>query len=146
MQKLLQDTRIVCLPGDSPEMMPLDRHLFADLKVGAARYVAITFHLTENDEEWALKYSFATSAKVFQSLQRTIAEGCPSNKRMSQDVNRIFEETLGRILGAKGCFIKITQIISSETAYEGWRKKSTSNNPFQLTPMPWLSSRTCCKR
>jgi hypothetical protein len=72
-----------CLPGDSPEMMPLDYHLFADLKERAARDVALIFHLTANNNEWALKYSFATPAKVFQALQRTIAEGCPSNKRIS---------------------------------------------------------------
>jgi hypothetical protein len=95
-----------CLPGNSPEMMPLDCHLFANLKEGAARNVALTFHIIEKDQAWPLKYSFATPAKVFKSLQRTITEGCSSVKRISQDVNQVFEETLGRIVMAKGCYIK----------------------------------------
>jgi hypothetical protein len=60
----------------------------------------------EKDQEWPPKYSFATSAKVFKSLQRTIMEGYPSVKRISQDVNQVFEETLGHIIMAKGCYIE----------------------------------------
>jgi hypothetical protein len=58
-----------CLPGDSPELMPLDCHLFADLKEGAGKNVALTFHINENDENAALKYSFATPKKVYSALQ-----------------------------------------------------------------------------
>jgi hypothetical protein len=58
-----------CLPGNNLEMMPLDCHLFTDLKEGAARNVALTFHIMEKDQEWPLKYCFATPAKVFKSLQ-----------------------------------------------------------------------------
>jgi hypothetical protein len=57
-----------CLPDDSPEMMPLDCHIFTDLKKGAARNVALTFHIMELDQERPLKYSFATLAKVVKSL------------------------------------------------------------------------------
>jgi hypothetical protein len=33
-------------------------------------------------------------------------EGCPSDKRISQDINQVFEETLlGRIVTVKGCYI-----------------------------------------
>jgi hypothetical protein len=95
-----------CLPGDSPELMPLDCHLFADLQEGAAKNVAITYHIKATDEDVALKYSFATPAKVYESLQRTIAAGCPSPKRISEDIKRIFEETLGRIVEAEGCYIE----------------------------------------
>jgi hypothetical protein len=36
-----------CLPGDSPELMPLDNHLFANLQVGASKNVALTYHIKE---------------------------------------------------------------------------------------------------
>ena len=59
-----------CLPGDSPELMPcLDCHLFADLQEGAAKNVALTYHIKVTDEDSNLKYSFATPAKVYESLQ-----------------------------------------------------------------------------
>jgi hypothetical protein len=95
-----------CLPGDSPELMPLDCHLFADLQEGAAKNVALTYHIKENDEDSSLKYSFATPVKVYDSLQRTLAAGCPSPKRIAEDVKRIFKETLGRVVEAEGCYIE----------------------------------------
>jgi hypothetical protein len=95
-----------CLPGDSPELMPLDCHLFADLQEGAAKNVALTYHIKGNHEDLDLKYSFATPVKVYASLQRTLAAGCPSPKRIAEDINRIWKETLGRIIAAEGCYIE----------------------------------------
>ena len=94
------------LPGDTPETMPLDCHLFNDAQEGTAKNVALTFHLKEGDEDFALKYSFATPTKVYDTLQRTIAAGCPSPHRISQDIKRIYEETLQRIIEAQGCYIE----------------------------------------
>jgi hypothetical protein len=95
-----------CLPGDSPELMPLDNHLFADLQEGAGKNVALTYHLKEGDPNFEQKYSFATPRKVYTSLQRTIKAGCPSSSRIAEDINRIFTDTLGRIIDAEGTYIE----------------------------------------
>ena len=95
-----------CLPGDSPELMPLDCHLFADLKEGAGKNVALTFHINDNDENAAIKYSFATPRKVYSALQRTIKAGCPSSHRIFEDINRVFSRTLQRIIDANGTYIE----------------------------------------
>lgn len=96
-----------CLPGDSPELMPLDCHLFADVQEGAAKNVALTFHIHgDAHPDAALKYSFVTPHKVFDSLQRTIDAGCPSPTRIAEDIYRIWEETLHRIVDAKGTYIE----------------------------------------
>jgi hypothetical protein len=39
------------LPGDSPELMPLDCHLFADVKEGVARSVGFSFFLPNDDPD-----------------------------------------------------------------------------------------------
>ena len=105
------------LPGDTPELMPEDCHLFNDVQEGAAKNVALTFHLKEGDEDYALKYSFATPRKVYDAIQRTIAAGCPSPQRISQDIKRIFEETLQRIVEAKGCYIEDSSKKIERTGY-----------------------------
>ena len=94
------------LPGDTPELMPLDCHLFNDAQEDAAKNVALTFHLKEGDDDFVLKYSFVTPMKVYDALQQTIAAGCLSPHRISQDIKRIFEETLQCIVEAQGCYIE----------------------------------------
>ena len=49
------------LPGDSPELMPLDCHLFSDIKAGVAKNVALSFFLNDNDP---LKYLLRTPRLV----------------------------------------------------------------------------------
>jgi hypothetical protein len=108
-----------CLPGDSPELMPLDNHLFADLQEGAAKNVALTYHIKEKkmpknnevpdpnpDPDADIKYSFSTPSKVFDSLQCTIKSGCPSRSWIVEDVFRVFDETIQRIIDAKGTYIE----------------------------------------
>jgi hypothetical protein len=92
-----------CLPGDSPELMPLDCHLFADMKAGSSNNVCLTNHLQEGDP---LKHSFATPQQVFLSLQRTLKAGCPSASRISEDINRVIDQTLSRIIKANGTYIE----------------------------------------
>jgi hypothetical protein len=95
-----------CLPGDSPELMAPDNHLFGDLQEGAAKNVALTYHIHEDHDDAAIKYSFATPHKVYDALQRTILAGCPSPTRIADDINRVFTETLTRIIEAKGTYIE----------------------------------------
>jgi hypothetical protein len=95
-----------CLPGDSPELMPPDNHLFNDLQEGAAKNVALTYHIKDGHPNFALKYSFSTARHVYSSLQRTIQAGRPSKNRIAEDINRVFCETLRRIIDAKGTYIE----------------------------------------
>lgn len=121
-----------CLPGDSPELMPLDCHLFADLQEGASKNVALTYHIKPNDEDAGLKYSFATPGKVYESLQRTIAAGCPSTKRIAEDIKRIFSETLGRIVEAQGCYIEDS---SKTIVRRGVRAEAAAEHKRETIPV-----------
>jgi hypothetical protein len=122
-----------CLPGDSPELMPLDCHLFADLKEGAAKNVALTFHINENDENAALKYSFATPKKVYSAIQRTIKAGCPSSSRIFEDINRVFSSTLQRIIDANGTYIEDD---STKTVRHGVRAEAASIQKKKRESLP----------
>jgi hypothetical protein len=87
--------------------MPPDNHLFGDLPDGAAENVTLTYHIKDGDVPDApLKYSFSTPRQVYSSLQRTIQAGCPSKNRLAEDINRVFCETLRRIIDAKGTYIE----------------------------------------
>jgi hypothetical protein len=86
--------------------MPLDNHLFGNLQEGAAKNVALTYYIKEGGPNACLEYSFAMLRKVYSSLQRTIQAGCPSKMWIKEDINRVFLETLQRILDAKGTYIE----------------------------------------
>ena len=49
------------LPGDSPEVMPLDSHLFNDIREGLARNIALSYWMDEDDP---LKYDGSTPEKI----------------------------------------------------------------------------------
>jgi hypothetical protein len=127
------------LPGDSPELMPLDCHLFADVQEGAAKNVALTYHLKEGDEDFACKYSFATPTKVYEALQRTIVAGCPSPNRIGQDVKRIFEETLQCIVEAQGCYIEDS---SKKIERSGVRAEAAAAYKRETLPVDVLALET----
>jgi hypothetical protein len=120
------------LPGDSPELMPLDCHLFLDMQEGAAKNVALTYRINDGHEDPPRKYLFATPAKVFDALQCTIAAGCPSAHRIEQDVKCIFEETLGRIVEAQGCYIEdsLKKIVQS-----GVRTEAAADHKHETIPV-----------
>ena len=71
-----------CLPRDSPELMPLDNHLFTDLQEGTLKNIALTYHIKEKkkpkkneppdpnpDPDANIKYSFLTPKNIFDALQ-----------------------------------------------------------------------------
>jgi hypothetical protein len=120
------------LPGDSPELMPLDNHLFADLQEGAGKNVALTYHLKEGDPNFHQKYSFATPRMVFTSLQRTIQAGCPSPYRIAEDIHRIFNNTLGRILDAQGTYIEDD---GAKSVRHGVRAQAAAANKRETLPV-----------
>jgi hypothetical protein len=70
------------LPGDSPELMPLDCHLFADIQEALARNIAMSSWMAADDK---LKYCASTPLLTYKSIIRTIQAGCPSEDRIIQD-------------------------------------------------------------
>ena len=89
------------LPGDSPELMPLDSHLFNDIKDGVSRNMAFSFFLADDDPD---KYSLRTPKHAFAAIQRTIMKGYPGAYQIRQNIERI-PETLNRIISSKGVYI-----------------------------------------
>lgn len=110
------------LPGDSPELMPLDSHLFADIKEGVAKNVAFSFFFDDDDPD---KYSLRTPTHVFDAIQRTIATGCPSTERIIQDIMKL-PLALQRIVEADGCYI------DDETTRSGVRRETRTDTERRL--------------
>jgi hypothetical protein len=77
-----------CLPGDGPELMPLDNHLFGNLQEGAAKNVALSYYIKRVIPTPLSSTPLgATPQKVHSSLQWTIQAGCPSKKRIKEALN-----------------------------------------------------------
>jgi len=99
--------------------MPLDCHLFADIKEGLARNIALSSWMPADDPR---KYSASTPQSTYQSICRTIKTGCPSEKRIIADCERVFGETLVRIQDARGTYIDD----SANKSRNGVRKAAAS--------------------
>jgi hypothetical protein len=91
------------LPGDGPELMPLDNHLFADLREALARNIALTFWMPKSD---ARKYTGGTPHELYKSICRTIESNGVSEHRIIEDIRRIKDVTLDIILKSKGTYIE----------------------------------------
>ena len=85
------------LPGDSPELMPLDNHLFADIKEALGKNIGMSRWMPDNNSQ---KDSAATPDKVYASICKTIESGAPTGDRIIQDIDPIEIETLQRIIDA----------------------------------------------
>jgi hypothetical protein len=92
-----------CLPGDSPELMPLDCHLFSDIQEGLARNIALSHWMAADNP---LKYDGSTPHKIYRSICRTLETNCPVAERIVEDIDRIKDETLQRIVDANGTYIE----------------------------------------
>ena len=75
------------LPGDTPEYMPLDSNLFADLECCIRWNVAGTRFLARDDPH---KFSLASPEKAWSAMCRTW-EHCPSSARIVEDIQRVFK-------------------------------------------------------
>ena len=109
------------LPGDSPELMPLDCHLFSDVKEGVSQNVAFSFFLPEED---TTKYSLATPKKAFSAIERTITAGCPSAEQIREDIEKI-PHTLDRIVASNGAYIEDSERNGVRKEAEMESKKNT---------------------
>ena len=88
------------LMGDSPELMPLDRHLFQDLKYGCKLNVGATRWLHNKDRR---KFLFNTPGNAWKSLVRTwnIA---PTSERIVEDIQE-FYVSIAEIVRTRGTFV-----------------------------------------
>ncbi|KAH8059608.1 hypothetical protein JL722_5237 [Aureococcus anophagefferens] len=87
------------LVGDSPELMPLDAHLFSDLSQELWRHVAITSNLPESDPR---RFSTGTPAEMERSVVRAW-QVAPTPDRIVEDRD---PEAHRRIIEAKGVAVQ----------------------------------------
>jgi hypothetical protein len=88
------------LMGDSPELMPLDRHLFNDVKYGCKLNVGATRWLPNED---ARKFLFNTPSNAWKSICRTW-EISPTSDRIIEDVDEFFT-SVDEIVSSRGTFV-----------------------------------------
>ena len=77
--------------GNSPEFMPLDNSLNADVKRAHDRHVGVTMHLPKDD---ARKFSNRTPQAISRGIKRiveSVDHGCPSSARIIQDCNKALD-------------------------------------------------------
>jgi hypothetical protein len=116
------------LPGDSPELMPNDNHLNADVKEGACRNVALTYFLEDDDPD---KYSFRTPKHAENAIYHTMKAGCPSSARIVEDCNNCIAN-LKRVVAADGCYISDNG--RAGVRDEGRRESKESNIMLKSDP------------
>lgn len=85
------------LPGDTPEYMPLDSNLFADLETAVRFNVAATSHLPGGHPN---KFELAKPASCWSAVCRTW-EYAPTSERIVQDIQRVFT-AIDQVVAAKG--------------------------------------------
>ena len=84
------------------------------------------------------KYDGSTPEKIFQSVCRTIKNGTPCAARIIQDVDRIKNETLQRIIDAKGTYIedssgkKARKGVRGEAEKEAKAERAIMTDPLLL--------------
>lgn len=96
------------LPGDSPELMPVDCHPFADVKEALARNIALSYWMPATDDR---KYKCSTPIEIRESVIRTIMTAPPQH-RIIADCDRVWDNTIGRLIDAKGSYIQDSAVKS----------------------------------
>ena len=104
--------------GCRPELQPLDYHLNEDIHTGVDNHCIITRHLSENDP---LKFSTRTPKQMLSAYLRLWdpkhgSDGCPTAKRIEEDINQLVDKTYLRIFDLRG-------ISLPEVMYSGRRAK-----------------------
>jgi hypothetical protein len=93
------------IPGDSPELMPLDETLNMDIHASACYHVAITSHLPNNDPR---KYSFSPPKEIscaYLHLVDPATGSAPPSTRIVQDCEK-WIRSLGKIREAGGKMVQ----------------------------------------
>jgi hypothetical protein len=109
-------------PGNQPEVMPLDTHLNADFWAAVLRHIVATQHLDRAD----LRLFSQATPKGLESAARRVWEGdetggCPTSKRIVQDINRVVKLTFEKINSHNG-----EVFADGRAAQTGARKQSLS--------------------
>ena len=89
--------------GNSPEIMPLDCSLNKDIHEGVRRYCIYTCKLDRDDNK---KISVNTPKQRVHAYRQLwdpnhLPEGIPSGKRIIEDINRIFNKNILRVVEAR---------------------------------------------
>ena len=87
------------LVGNSPELMPLDSNLFADLEYAIKQHCALTHDLEKDDPR---KFKLGTPQDVWNAMYRSWQTIRP--ERIAQDIDR-WERALVSIVGACGAIV-----------------------------------------
>ena len=90
------------LMGDSPEFMPLDRHLFNDVKLACKRNVSLTRVLPDADSR---KFWFNTPKRAFRSLAKTWQHS-PTPPRIVEDILEFFV-SVDLVVESKGVYVDL---------------------------------------
>ena len=90
------------LMGDSPEFMPLDRHLFNDVKLACKRNVSLTRSLPDDDKR---KFWFNTPKRAFRSLAKTWQHS-PTQGRVVEDILEFFT-SIDLVVESKGVHVDL---------------------------------------
>jgi len=114
------------LPGDSPEPMPLDCHSFADLMEANSCNIAFSHLPPEGHLD---KFSLSTPNRMCNSPVKTIATGAPTPARIREDICRIANTTIQRIIDAKGCCVEDA---GEKAALKGNRKDAQRDEKRKL--------------
>ena len=88
------------LVGNSPELMPLDTHLFNDLKKGVVDHVVATGHLPPGDPD---KFSMGTPKELWSAMTR-VWEYTPTSHRIVSDIKK-WPIAVKKIMEAKGTIV-----------------------------------------
>ena len=88
--------------GDSPEFMPLDRHLFNDLKLATRRNVSLSRMLHNEDKR---KFWFNTPKRAFQSVARSF-QCSPMPSRIVEDIME-FLESIDLVVESEGTYVDL---------------------------------------
>ena len=89
------------LVGDSPELMPLDAHLFSDLQAALWLHVSLTSKLPVGD---ARRFETGTPRAISSAVRRAW-EIAPTSVRIVEDCSSI-PARVGRIIEAKGVAVQ----------------------------------------
>ena len=121
--------------GCRPEFQPLDYHLNEDCHTTVDDHCIITRHLPDDD---ALKFSTRTPKLMLSSYLRLWdtnlgVNGCPSAKRIEEDINRLVDETYLRVFHLRGISLpevmysgRRAKLVGRRGGHGGMRTKSTN--------------------
>ena len=93
------------LPGDTPEYMPLDSNLFADLETAVRWNVAATRRLPRHHPD---RFDLTTPSSAWSVVSRTW-EHSPTPERIVQDIQRVFL-AIDQVVEARGRAVDFVEL------------------------------------